>query len=341
MTASLLFRIVTRRLAMTALVLAGVTFATFMIANVAPGDPAELMAGPRASPELIADMRARLGLDRPLLVQYGAYVGRLLQGDLGDSIATGRPALDELLGRMPATLELMVCAFLVTVLLGVSLGVVTAVWNGTWIDGLLRGGGILGVSTPTFWMGLLLLLVFYNWAGWLPGTGRLDAALAPPAHVTGLYLLDAVIAGDWLALRSAVNHLVLPVATLALASSGALLRIVRGSMLEVLGEDYIRTARAAGLPTRVVVIRHALRNALTPLITVIALELATLLFGSVIVESVFSWPGVGRFVLDSILRLDFPVIMAFTVLSALAYVLANLLADLAYMYADPRVRGIY
>ncbi len=326
---------------MTALVLAGVTFATFMIANVAPGDPAELMAGPRASPELIADMRARLGLDRPLLVQYGAYVGRLLQGDLGDSIATGRPALDELLGRMPATLELMVCAFLVTVLLGVSLGVVTAVWNGTWIDGLLRGGGILGVSTPTFWMGLLLLLVFYNWAGWLPGTGRLDAALAPPAHVTGLYLLDAVIAGDWLALRSAVNHLVLPVATLALASSGALLRIVRGSMLEVLGEDYIRTARAAGLPTRVVVIRHALRNALTPLITVIALELATLLFGSVIVESVFSWPGVGRFVLDSILRLDFPVIMAFTVLSALAYVLANLLADLAYMYADPRVRGIY
>ena len=326
---------------MTALVLAGVTFATFMIANVAPGDPAELMAGPRASPELIADMRARLGLDRPLLVQYGTYVARLLQGDLGDSIATGRPALDELLGRMPATLELMMCAFLVTVLLGVSLGVVTAVWNGTWIDGLLRGGGILGVSTPAFWMGLLLLLVFYNWAGRLPGAGRLDAALASPAHVTGLYLLDAVIAGDWLALRSAVNHLVLPVATLALASSGALLRIVRGSMLEVLAEDYIRTARAAGLPTRVVIIRHALRNALTPLITVIALELATLLFGSVIVESVFSWPGVGRFVLDSILRLDFPVIMAFTVLSALAYVLANLLADLAYMYADPRVRGIY
>ncbi len=319
----------------------GVTLVTFFIAHVAPGDPAEMMAGPRASPELVADMRARLGLDQPVWVQYGRYMQRLASGDFGESIATGRPALAEIASRIPATIELMLVALLIATTVGIALGVLTAAYRGTWIDTLARGTSILAISTPAFWLGLLLLLVFYDWAALLPGSGRLDAALDPPPDVTGLYLIDALIAGDGLAFRSAVNHLVLPAATLALGSIGALVRVVRSSMLEVLSEDYIRTARAAGLPSRTVLLRHALPNALIPLITVLALELAGLMFGSVIVESVFSWPGVGRFVLESILRLDFPVIMCFTVLAAVAYLLANLLADMLYVIVDPRIREIH
>jgi peptide/nickel transport system permease protein len=235
----------------------------------------------------------------------------------------------------------MLVALLIATTVGIALGVLTAAYRGTWIDTLARGTSILAISTPAFWLGLLLLLVFYDWAALLPGSGRLDAALDPPPDVTGLYLIDALIAGDGLAFRSAVNHLVLPAATLALGSIGALVRVVRSSMLEVLSEDYIRTARAAGLPSRTVLLRHALPNALIPLITVLALELAGLMFGSVIVESVFSWPGVGRFVLESILRLDFPVIMCFTVLAAVAYLLANLLADMLYVIVDPRIREIH
>jgi peptide/nickel transport system permease protein len=300
-----------------------------------------MMAGPRASPELVADMRARLGLDQPVWVQYGRYMQRLASGDFGESIATGRPALAEIASRIPATIELMLVALLIATTVGIALGVLTAAYRGTWIDTLARGTSILAISTPAFWLGLLLLLVFYDWAALLPGSGRLDAALDPPPDVTGLYLIDALIAGDGLAFRSAVNHLVLPAATLALGSIGALVRVVRSSMLEVLSEDYIRTARAAGLPSRTVLLRHALPNALIPLITVLALELAGLMFGSVIVESVFSWPGVGRFVLESILRLDFPVIMCFTVLAAVAYLLANLLADMLYVIVDPRIREIH
>jgi peptide/nickel transport system permease protein len=266
---------------------------------------------------------------------------RLASGDFGESIATGRPALAEIASRIPATIELMLVALLIATTVGIALGVLTAAYRGTWIDTLARGTSILAISTPAFWLGLLLLLVFYDWAALLPGSGRLDAALDPPPDVTGLYLIDALIAGDGLAFRSAVNHLVLPAATLALGSIGALVRVVRSSMLEVLSEDYIRTARAAGLPSRTVLLRHALPNALIPLITVLALELAGLMFGSVIVESVFSWPGVGRFVLESILRLDFPVIMCFTVLAAVAYLLANLLADMLYVIVDPRIREIH
>jgi peptide/nickel transport system permease protein len=336
-----LARMARRRLAAGVVVLFGVTLVTFFIAHVAPGDPAEMMAGPRASPELVADMRARLGLDQPVWVQYGRYMQRLASGDFGESIATGRPALAEIASRIPATIELMLVALLIATTVGIALGVLTAAYRGTWIDTLARGTSILAISTPAFWLGLLLLLVFYDWAALLPGSGRLDAALDPPPDVTGLYLIDALIAGDGLAFRSAVNHLVLPAATLALGSIGALVRVVRSSMLEVLSEDYIRTARAAGLPSRTVLLRHALPNALIPLITVLALELAGLMFGSVIVESVFSWPGVGRFVLESILRLDFPVIMCFTVLAAVAYLLANLLADMLDVIVDPRIREIH
>jgi peptide/nickel transport system permease protein len=264
-----------------------------------------------------------------------------VHGDLGQSIATSRPVLQELLTRVPATLELMLFAFVLSATAGLTLGVVTAVTRGRAPDVLLRVTAVVGISTPTFWLGLVLLLVFYNWLGWLPGSGRLDAVLDPPARVSGLFLVDSALAGDWLAWRSAFNHLLLPALTLALASTGAVMRLVRASMLEALGEDYIRTARAAGLPMHKVVLGHALRNALIPFITLLGLELASLLFGSVIVESVFSWPGVGRFVLESILRLDFPVIMGFAVLAAFAYVIANLVTDLLYMAVDPRIREVH
>jgi peptide/nickel transport system permease protein len=232
----------------------------------------------------------------------------------------------------------MLMAMVLSIVVGVPLGVLTALRRDTWVDNLGRGLAILGISAPTFWLGLMLMLLLYAELGWLPGSGRLDIGVTPPPHVTGLYLIDAAIAGDGLAWRSAFNHLLLPAITLALASVGTVVRLVRGSMIEVLAEDYIRTARAYGLAPWRIHFVYALKNALIPFVTVLGLELASLLFGSVVVESVFAWPGVGNHVLGAILNLDFPVIMGFTVLASVVYVLANLLVDLAYLMLDPRIQ---
>jgi peptide/nickel transport system permease protein len=326
------------RLLMLVLVMIGVSLITFVISRVIPGDPALLLAGPRATPEMLAQIRTDLGLDAPLAEQYRRYAAALMQGDFGTSLMTRRPVFDEMLGYMPATLELMLSALLVSLLVGVPLGILTALARDRPFDMVVRTTAIIGISTPAFWIGLLLILVFYGRLGLLPGSGRLDIGLAPPPHVTGLFLVDGILSGDWLVVRSAFNHLLLPTLTLALASIGLVVRIIRSSMIEVLGEDHIRTARAYGLPRRRIVLRYATPNALIPFVTVLGLELASLLFGSVIVESVFAWPGVGSYVLSAILNLDFPVIMGFTILASIVYVLANLLVDLAYLLIDPRLR---
>lgn len=331
-------KIVLRRLAMLVLVTFGVSVICFVISRLIPGDPAQMMLGPRATPQAIAEMRSRLGLDQPVTTQYIQYMSDLLRGDFGVSIITRQPVLGELWSYIPATFELMLMAMVLSIVVGVPLGVLTALRRDTWVDNLGRGLAILGISAPTFWLGLMLMLLLYAELGWLPGSGRLDIGVTPPPHVTGLYLVDAAIAGDGLAWRSAFNHLLLPAITLALASVGTVVRLVRGSMLEVLAEDYIRTARAYGLAPWRIHFVYALKNALIPFVTVLGLELAALLFGSVVVESVFAWPGVGNHVLGAILNLDFPVIMGFTVLASVVYVLANLLVDLAYLMLDPRIQ---
>ncbi|MCA3251458.1 MAG: ABC transporter permease [Rubrivivax sp.] len=323
---------------MLVLVIFGVSVICFVISRLIPGDPAQMMLGPRATPQAIAEMRSRLGLDQPVTTQYIQYMSDLLRGDFGVSIITRQPVLGELWSYIPATLELMLMAMVLSIVVGVPLGVLTALRRDTWVDNLGRGLAILGISAPTFWLGLMLMLLLYAELGWLPGSGRLDIGVTPPPHVTGLYLIDAAIAGDGLAWRSAFNHLLLPAITLALASVGTVVRLVRGSMIEVLSEDYIRTARAYGLAPWRIHFVYALKNALIPFVTVLGLELASLLFGSVVVESVFAWPGVGNHVLGAILNLDFPVIMGFTVLASVVYVLANLLVDLAYLMLDPRIQ---
>lgn len=333
-------RIILRRLLMLLFVTAGVTVICFVISRLIPGDPAQLMLGPRATPQAIAELRTRLGLDQPIASQYWAYVSDLFRGDFGTSITTRQPVLAELLGYIPATLELMLVAMVLSIAIGVPLGVLTAVRRDTWVDNLGRGLAILGISAPTFWLGLMLMLLFYAQLGWLPGSGRLDMGVSPPPHVTGLYLVDAALAGDSLAWRSAFNHLLLPASTLALASIGTVVRLIRSSMIEVLGEDYIRTARAYGISKWRLLFVYALKNALIPFVTVLGLELAALLFGSVVIESVFAWPGVGNHVLGAILNLDFPVIMGFTVLASVVYVTANLLVDLSYLVLDPRIQAV-
>lgn len=332
--------VIIRRLLALPVVMAGVAVVTFFISRIAPGDPAQLIAGPRASPEAIAAIRADLKLDQPLFEQFMDYLTRLLSGDLGVSIMSDRPVLDEVLGYLPATFELMSAAFLLTLALGIPVGIVSAVSRGKLADVVGRGIALIGISTPTFWLGLLGLLVFYAAFDIAPGSGRLDPSVAPPALVTGLYTVDAALAGDWAAFSSALRHLALPSFVLAFASLGVVVRLVRGALIEVLGQDFVRTARAYGLPEHKVLLSYALPHALTPFVTVMGLELSSLLFGSVVIESVFGWPGLGSYVLAAILNLDFPVIMGFAVIASIVFVIANLLVDVVYLLIDPRIRGV-
>lgn len=331
-------RIILRRLLMLLFVTAGVTVICFIISRLIPGDPAQLMLGPRATPQAIAELRTRLGLDQPIASQYWAYVSDLFRGDFGTSITTRQPVLPELLGYIPATLELMLVAMVLSIAIGVPLGVITAVHRDTWVDNLGRGLAILGISTPTFWLGLMLMLLLYAQLGWLPGSGRLDIGVSAPPHVTGLYLVDAALAGNGLAWRSAFNHLLLPASTLALASIGTVVRLIRSSMIEVLGEDYIRTSRAKGLVERIVLSRHALRNALIPVITIVGLQFGNMLAGAVVTETVFSRPGLGRLTVNAILSKDYPLVQGCVLFLATAYLLVNLMVDIAYAWLDPRIR---
>jgi peptide/nickel transport system permease protein len=329
-----------RRLLSLVAVLIGVTLITFCLSNVVPGDPAAMMAGPRASAQAVEQIRRELGLDQPMHRQYVTYVGHLLSGDLGVSIVTRRPVAQELLAQLPATVELMVVALALSAVAGIALGVVCALRRDSWLDHALRTAAILGVSLPRFVVGLLLVLLLYGAWSILPGGGRLDPMLAPPERVTGLLLVDTLVAGDRRAFLDALAHLILPALTLAITTAGGYMRLMRTSMLEVLAQDYVRTARAMGLRHRTIILRYALRNALLPIVTVIGLSIGALLFGSVVVEAIFSWPGMGSYVLSAIFALDFPVIMGFTVLVSVVYVITNLAVDLIYMLLDPRIREV-
>lgn len=331
------FSMLARRMPGLLLVVLGVSLITFAISHLIPGDPARLLAGDRASDAIVAHMRHELGLDLPLYRQYGHYLWQLMQGDLGTSIRTSRPVLEDLRSYFPATLELALCALLLSVLVGVPLGVLSAVYHNRWIDQLARTLAVTGISTPAFWLGLGLIVLFYGQLGWLPGGGRLDEGLEPPPGVTGFYLIDSLLAGQHEQFASAVQHLVLPALTLGFVNLGVVARQIRSAMLEQLGEDYIRTARAYGLSRWTVILRHALPNALVPSITVLGLALGDLLYGAVLTETVFAWPGMGAYVVKSIQSLDFPAVMGFAVLVSFVYVLLNLVIDLLYRAIDPRI----
>jgi peptide/nickel transport system permease protein len=331
---------VRRRLQLLVFVVFGVTVITFVISHLIPGDPARLMAGERATPEIVENMRRQLGLDRPLHVQYLRHVGNLLHGNLGTSIRTRRPVADDLIIFFPATIELAIAALGFAIALGIPLGVLSAVYKDRPIDHVARTLSVTGISTPAFWLGLILILMFYGKLGILPGSGRLGVAFSAPERITGFYLVDTTLAGDWAALRSALEHLVLPAFTLGFGHLGVVTRQIRSSMLEALQEDYIRTAKASGLTRGTVILNHALRNALIPSVTMIGLAFGDLLYGAVLTETVFAWPGMGSYVVESILALDFPAIMGFTVVASAVYVIINLLIDLTYMFLDPQIREV-
>ncbi|MDT4322098.1 ABC transporter permease [Klebsiella aerogenes] len=319
------------------LVVAGVCVITFIISHLIPGDPARLLAGDRASDEIVRHIRQQLGLDLPLWQQFARYVDALLHGDLGTSIRTGRPVLEDLKTFFPATLELAFCALLIALVVGIPLGVLSAVYRNRWTDHLVRLMALTGISTPAFWLGLGVIVLFYGKLDWLPGSGRLDDWFDPPTRVSGFYLLDSLLEGNIEVFFNALQHLILPAATLAFVHLGIVARQIRSAMLEQLNEDYIRTALASGLPKFTIVVRYALPNALIPSITVLGLALGDLLYGAVLTETVFAWPGMGAYVVSSIQALDFPAVMGFAIVVSFAYVLVNLVVDLLYLWIDPRM----
>lgn len=321
-------------------VIFGVSLITFSISHLIPGDPARLIAGDRATEEIVAAMRQDLGLDRPLPEQYFRYISGLFQGDLGTSIRTGRPVLEDISAFLPATLELIILALGFSVVLGVPLGVASAVWRNGIIDQIARTFAVVGISTPAFWLGLLVLMFFYGQLGWFPSGGRIDAIYGAPASITGFYTLDALLTGNIASLKSAFWHLTLPALTLGFVHVGVIARQIRSAMLDQLSEDYIRTARAGGVSPTGVVMRHALPNAAIPSVTVLGLAFGDLLYGAVLTETIFAWPGMGAYVVNSIQALDFPAVMGFTVVVSFAYVLVNLVVDLTYIALDPRIKDV-
>ncbi|MDX1606039.1 MAG: ABC transporter permease subunit [Candidatus Competibacterales bacterium] len=316
----------------------GVTIVAFAFIRLIPGDPITLLAGERGvSPERHAELMAQYGFDKPLWEQYLIYLWNLLHGDLGQSIVTKRPVLEEFMALFPATLELSVCAILVAILVGLPLGITAAVRQGSTFDHLVMTTSLAGYSMPIFWWGPLLIMLFSGVLGWTPVSGRISL-LYYFETVTGFMLIDAWLSGQAGAFASALNHLILPTIVLATIPMAVIARQTRSAMLEVLGEDYVRTARAKGLPPRRVIGLHALRNALIPVVTVIGLQVGVLLAGAVLTETIFSWPGVGKWLVDSIFRRDYPSVQGGLLLIAGIVMLVNLLVDLLYGLINPRIR---
>lgn len=330
--------LVLRRIVVTLPVLVGVTAITFAITHSVPGDPARAIAGPYADAETIADVRAEWKLDDSLPAQYGAYLGRLVRGDLGQSIQTRQPVREDISTRLPATLELSLIALALMIVVGIGLGVAAATWRDRAPDHAARLIVVLGGALPTFWLALVLQLIFFKGLGWLPATGRLDEGIQPPTSITGFYTVDSVLTLNGATLLDAVQHLILPAITLALLGIAGITRLTRATMLEVLGKDYIRAARARGIPWRTVVLQHALRNALIPTVTMIGLLFGSMIGGALVIEWVFGWPGIGTYAATSITNLDYTAIMGVTVVIALIYLVANLVVDVLYMLLNPAIR---
>ncbi|MBM4431009.1 MAG: ABC transporter permease [Chloroflexi bacterium] len=329
-----------RRILLTVPLLLGLTILTFVIAQVVPVDPVLAMLGESAAadPEIVATFRRKWGFDQPLPVQYFTYVTRLLHGDLGVSVSTRRPVRDDLGRFFPATVELASTALLFSITLGLPLGIVGALKHNSWPDHVTRVVSVLGSCVPVFWLGLVLLFIFYAQLNWLPGPGRLDPRMAAPEGPTGLYTVDSLLTGNWPVFVSALRHLILPGIVLGGAWLGLTARMIRSSLLEVLHEGYITTARSKGLPERAVFCRHALPNALIPTVTVLGLTVGGLMAGAVLTETIFSWPGVGRYIVAAAQANDFSAIMGVTLIIGAIYIFVNLFVDILYHVLDPTIR---
>jgi ABC-type dipeptide/oligopeptide/nickel transport system permease component len=316
----------------------GVVVITFILTRALPGDPAAYFAGGAATQEAVDQVREQLGLNKSLPEQFMAYIGALARGDLGLSLTTGQPVLQELLARLPASLEMVLLALLLACAIALPLGVLAATRPGSWIDQLCRLVTTAGVSLPTFFTGLLLAYVFYFLLGWAPSPlGRLDPMFSPPATVTGLYLIDALLAGDGAMWWAALKQLILPVVTMALFVLAPIARMTRASMLAVLSADFVRTARASGLSSTTVLVTYALRNALLPVVTTLGMVFGFMLGSSVIVEKVFGWPGVGSYAIDALTASDYAPVQGFVLAMGILFVLLNLVVDVLYVLIDPRV----
>ncbi len=330
-------RLLLRRLISLPLVLLGMTVVTFAVTHIIPGDPARLQAGPHASAEQVQVLRHKYGYDQPLVKQYVTYMGDLLHGNLGDSITTRRPVTDDLREFFPATIELTTAAMLIVVVVGLPLGMLGGLRRGRFSDHFSRLFSIVAVSMPVFWLGIILQIVFYQKANILPVGGRIDPALLPPTHATGFYVIDALWSGDTVALRSSLSHLILPAVTLAAGSLAVITRMTRASVIDVSGSDHVRASVAKGISRPLVIRRHIFSNAIIPVTTVFGLQVGTLLAGSILVEVVFSWPGLGLYAVNAISNLDFAAIMGVTLLISFTYVIVNLAVDIAYLLLDPRI----
>jgi ABC-type dipeptide/oligopeptide/nickel transport system permease component len=315
-----------------------VVIVTFLLTRALPGDPAAYFAGPAATKEAIEQIRASLGLDKSIAHQFAFYLKDLAKGDLGQSLSTGQPVVTEIRQRLPASLELTLCGLLFSVSIAIPLGVLAATRPGSWVDHLCRVLSTTGVSLPTFFTGLLLAYIFYFLLGIAPSPlGRLDVALSPPPAVTGLYLVDSLLARDLETFWSSLKQLILPAVTLGLFVMAPLMRMTRASMLGVLSSDFIRTARASGLPRGTVLYKYAFRNALLPIVTTLGMVFSFLLGSNVLVEKVFAWPGIGSYVIEALVASDYAPVQGFVLTMALVYVALNLTIDILYGVIDPRV----
>ena len=328
-----------RRLALALPTLFGVSLICFFLTYMLPGNPAMVKAGPFATPEHLAEMERAMGLDRSLPEQYYRYASGLLRGDLGESSATGRPVSEDFVQRLPATLELTFASLIIAIVIGIPLGVLSAVHRDTFIDHVGRVVGITGVAMPSFWTGLIFVYVFFYLLDVAPAPlGRLGAGITAPHHITGLYVVDSLLTGNWQTLRSSLYQLMLPAATLGFSVMAPVARMVRSTMLEILESDYIKAAWAAGLPRRTVIYGDALRNALIPVVTILGIVFGFLMAGNAVVESVFAWPGIGNYAVTALMTKDSGPIQSFVLFVAVLYVAVNLLVDLVYGLADPRIR---
>ncbi len=335
-----MIRYLARRVAVMPLLLLGTASMVFVVSRATSGNPLVSIVGARNlnNPVIVAAAKQRWGLDRSLPVQYGRFMINLLRGDLGTSFSTRRPVLRDLWDRLPATLELTIAALVLGSAVGILLGVLAARHRNRALDHGARAVGLLGSSLPAFWLGMLLLYLLYSRLGWVQGPNRLNARVRPPTRLTGFFTVDSLLHGQWSLLWQACMHLVLPATVLAWGVVGIVSRLVRASLLEELSSEYVRVARAMGLRERTVVATHALRNALLPTITIVAFAFAYLITNAVLVEKVFSWPGVGSYAVEAARQLDYPAVAGVTLLGGLAFLLTNLVSDIAYTMADPRIQ---
>ena len=333
-------RLILGRLPLLVVLLAAISLAVFALSQRLPGDPAFVAAGGGdATPEMIAHARARLGLDRPLGVRYLLYMKNALQGDFGRSMVNSKPVIEDIKKFWPASMELALAAIAISALVGIPLGVASSVRAGRWLDRLITPSSVFLGSMPIFWLGLMAVLVFYRVLDVLPAGGRLTVGVAPPPTVTGMFLVDALLARDVTVFRDALRHLVLPAAILSVISLAMITRVTRAAMLDILHEDYLRTARAKGMAESRVVLKHALRNASVPILTVVGIQLGQLIGGVVVTETIFSWPGLGLYAVTAVENQDYPAIMAFTLCTTAAYVVINVVVDLLYPLLNPQMRA--